>query len=196
MTDTADHEVECDETTVGVDGLDAEPIAGLSGAGAQGVRHLVPLAGDWSLWRDLAVRKAGFAVSGLDVFGSEEESEGPGSGGARPGVRRGGDLAKPFGLPDGGGEDRRPRPAKRVTDGASATASSRATGSATAPRTTRSASSGRSRGVMIRDDGPALAVRWRGRHRPRSAFRDVVPRGSRAAHRRVARRATQPATGD
>ena len=74
MTDTADHEVECDETTVGVDGLDAEPIAGLSGAGAQGVRHLVSLAGDWALWRDFAVRSAGFTVSGLDLFGAGDES--------------------------------------------------------------------------------------------------------------------------
>jgi len=74
MTDTADHEAECDETTVGVDGLDAEPIAGLSGAGAQGVRHLVSLAGDWALWRDFAVRSAGFTVSGLDLFGAGDES--------------------------------------------------------------------------------------------------------------------------
>ena len=35
--------------------------------------HLVSLAGDWSLWRDFAVRSAGFPVSGLDVFGGPEE---------------------------------------------------------------------------------------------------------------------------
>ncbi|MBV9193503.1 MAG: hypothetical protein JO168_05110 [Solirubrobacterales bacterium] len=47
--------------------------------------HLVPLAGDWSLWRDFAVRSAGFPVSdfavrsagfpvsGLEVFGGEDE---------------------------------------------------------------------------------------------------------------------------
>lgn len=35
----------------------------------------VPLAGDWLLWRDFAVRSAGFAVSGLDAFGPGEESE-------------------------------------------------------------------------------------------------------------------------
>ena len=29
----------------------------------------VPLAGDWELWRDFAVRSAGFPVSGLEVFG-------------------------------------------------------------------------------------------------------------------------------
>src|SRR5262245_40180612 len=32
------------------------------------------LAGDWALWRDFAVRSAGFAVAGLDVFGSGDES--------------------------------------------------------------------------------------------------------------------------
>jgi Lantibiotic dehydratase, N terminus len=37
-------------------------------------RHLVSLAGDWALWRDFAVRSAGFAVGGLDVFGGEGES--------------------------------------------------------------------------------------------------------------------------
>src|SRR5262249_58776683 len=36
-------------------------------------RH-VGLAGDWSLWRDFAVRSAGFPVGGLDVFGGEDES--------------------------------------------------------------------------------------------------------------------------
>jgi Lantibiotic dehydratase, N terminus len=36
--------------------------------------HLAPLAGDWALRRDFAVRSAGFPVSGLDVFGAEDES--------------------------------------------------------------------------------------------------------------------------
>jgi hypothetical protein len=36
--------------------------------------HLVPLAGDWALRRDFAVRSAGFPVSGLDAFGAEDES--------------------------------------------------------------------------------------------------------------------------
>jgi hypothetical protein len=35
--------------------------------------HLVPLAGQWALWRDLAVRTAGFPVSGLGIFGSPDE---------------------------------------------------------------------------------------------------------------------------
>ena len=35
----------------------------------------VPLAGDWELWRDFAVRSAGFPVSGLEVFGPGDESE-------------------------------------------------------------------------------------------------------------------------
>jgi Lantibiotic dehydratase, N terminus len=35
--------------------------------------HLVLLAGQWALWRDLAVRTAGFPVSGLDIFGSPDE---------------------------------------------------------------------------------------------------------------------------
>jgi Lantibiotic dehydratase, N terminus len=33
----------------------------------------MPLAGDWSLWRDFAVRSAGFPVDGLDVFGPGDE---------------------------------------------------------------------------------------------------------------------------
>jgi hypothetical protein len=37
-------------------------------------RHLIPLPGDWALWRDFAVRSAGFPVGGLDVFGSGDES--------------------------------------------------------------------------------------------------------------------------
>ena len=35
--------------------------------------HLVPLAGEWALWRDVAVRTAGFPVSGLGIFGSPDE---------------------------------------------------------------------------------------------------------------------------
>src|SRR5436190_12589162 len=35
----------------------------------------VPLAGDWSLWRDVAVRSAGFPVSGLEAFGAGDETE-------------------------------------------------------------------------------------------------------------------------
>src|SRR5215831_18535286 len=35
--------------------------------------HLVTMAGEWALWRDLAVRTAGFPVSGLDIFGSRDE---------------------------------------------------------------------------------------------------------------------------
>jgi hypothetical protein len=38
--------------------------------------HLVALAGDWALWRDIAVRTAGFPVSGLGVFGSPDEQAG------------------------------------------------------------------------------------------------------------------------
>jgi hypothetical protein len=35
----------------------------------------VALAGDWALWRDFAVRAAGFPVTGLDVFGAGDEGE-------------------------------------------------------------------------------------------------------------------------
>jgi Lantibiotic dehydratase, N terminus len=38
--------------------------------------HLVPLAGEWALWRDIAVRTAGFPVSGLGIFGSPDEQAG------------------------------------------------------------------------------------------------------------------------
>lgn len=33
-----------------------------------------PLGGDWLMWRDFAVRSAGFPVDGLDVFGAGDES--------------------------------------------------------------------------------------------------------------------------
>lgn len=36
-------------------------------------KHLVPLAGDWALWRDFALRSAGFPVSGLEAFGCDDE---------------------------------------------------------------------------------------------------------------------------
>jgi hypothetical protein len=36
--------------------------------------HHVPIAREWELWRDFAVRSAGFPVSGLDVFGPGDES--------------------------------------------------------------------------------------------------------------------------
>ena len=36
--------------------------------------HVIGLAGDWSLWRDFAVRSAGFPVGGLAAFGGEGES--------------------------------------------------------------------------------------------------------------------------
>jgi hypothetical protein len=35
--------------------------------------HHVDLTDDWSLWRDFAVRSAGFPVEGLDAFGPDEE---------------------------------------------------------------------------------------------------------------------------
>ena len=36
--------------------------------------HLAPLSGEWELWRDFAVRSAGFPVSGLEAFGPGDES--------------------------------------------------------------------------------------------------------------------------
>jgi hypothetical protein len=38
--------------------------------------HLVPLAGEWALWHDVAVRTAGFPVSGLNIFGAQDERAG------------------------------------------------------------------------------------------------------------------------
>src|SRR5215472_1052807 len=38
--------------------------------------HLVALTGEWALWRDIAVRTAGFPVSGLGIFGSLDEQAG------------------------------------------------------------------------------------------------------------------------
>lgn len=37
-------------------------------------QHLVPLAGDWALWRDFALRSAGFPAAGLSALGGGEES--------------------------------------------------------------------------------------------------------------------------
>ncbi|MBV9363721.1 MAG: lantibiotic dehydratase [Solirubrobacterales bacterium] len=36
--------------------------------------HLVPLGGDFALWRDFAVRSVGFPVSGLSAFGAGDEA--------------------------------------------------------------------------------------------------------------------------
>ena len=47
--------------------------AAQSDAVAPSPAHLVELGGDWALWRDFAVRSAGFPVDGLDVFGGEHE---------------------------------------------------------------------------------------------------------------------------
>jgi hypothetical protein len=44
--------------------------------GPSAAPHLMPLAGDWALWRDIAVRTAGFPVSGLGIFGSPDERAG------------------------------------------------------------------------------------------------------------------------
>src|SRR5260221_2977559 len=38
--------------------------------------HLVTLTGEWALWRDIAVRTAGFPVFGLGIFGSQDEQAG------------------------------------------------------------------------------------------------------------------------
>ena len=35
--------------------------------------HLVPLTGDWAMWRDFAIRSAGFPVEGLHAFGLGDE---------------------------------------------------------------------------------------------------------------------------
>ena len=36
--------------------------------------HLIPLRGEWALWRDVGIRSAGFPVSGLEVFGAGDEA--------------------------------------------------------------------------------------------------------------------------
>ena len=42
---------------------------------AETIDDHVALAGDWALWRDFALRSAGFPVSGLDAFGPGDEGE-------------------------------------------------------------------------------------------------------------------------
>jgi hypothetical protein len=49
------------------------PTATRSLVAAASVEH-APLGGDWLMWRDYAVRSAGFPVDGLDVFGAGDES--------------------------------------------------------------------------------------------------------------------------
>lgn len=43
-------------------------------APARRTDHTVDMPGDWALWRDFAVRSAGFPVSGLEAFGGGDES--------------------------------------------------------------------------------------------------------------------------
>lgn len=103
--------------------------------------HLVPQAGEWALWRDLAVRTAGFPVSGLDIFGSPDEQAGLRAVARDPMFR----TAVTW--------QNRPRCATRsarsppespllAAPSAGGKRSSPAAGGGTAPRTTRSASSG------------------------------------------------------
>src|SRR5215217_2020361 len=40
----------------------------------RGTSDHIELTEDWSLWRDFAVRSAGFPVEGLEVFGSDEDA--------------------------------------------------------------------------------------------------------------------------
>jgi Lantibiotic dehydratase, N terminus len=54
----------------------ASALAGGPSPAAPAGPHLVPLAGEWALWRDIAVRTAGFPVSGLNVFGPGDEQAG------------------------------------------------------------------------------------------------------------------------
>ena len=53
-------------------GVAAQPVGRSYGFGVD--QHLVQLAGDWALWRNFAVRSAGFPVGGLGVFGADNES--------------------------------------------------------------------------------------------------------------------------
>ena len=56
------------------DETDREPSPVISEDFAQSIpKHLVPLAGDWALWRDFALRSAGFPVSGLAALGGDDE---------------------------------------------------------------------------------------------------------------------------
>jgi hypothetical protein len=51
------------------DGVNVMRTATHSLVAAASVEH-APLGGDWLMWRDYAVRSAGFPVDGLDVFGA------------------------------------------------------------------------------------------------------------------------------
>ena len=41
---------------------------------AERIDHHVALTGDWSLWRDFAIRSSGFPVEGLEAFGPDEDA--------------------------------------------------------------------------------------------------------------------------
>ena len=66
------------------------------------------------LWRDFAVRSAGFPVSGLEVFGRGDESARLREVAARPALPRGGHLAEPGRARERGRQGRRRAPASRA----------------------------------------------------------------------------------
>jgi hypothetical protein len=114
--------------------------------------HLVPLGGDWALRRDFAVRSAGFPVAGLDAFGADDEQARLHEIAVDPAFREAVTwqnrdvLASAVdGLLEAGA---------RRARGGGARRSLLATGSVTARRTTRSGSSGRSRGASFATMAP------------------------------------------
>ena len=60
-----------------------------------GAADHVGLAGDWSLWRDFAVRSTGFRIAGLEVFGGARRGGAARRGCPRSGLPRGARLAEP-----------------------------------------------------------------------------------------------------
>src|SRR6266508_4086650 len=107
--------------------------------------HLVPLRGDWALRRDFAVRSAGFPVAGLDAFGTDDERARLHHIAVDPGFREAVTWQN---------RDVLARPVARLARSGGARRSLLATGSVTARRTTRSGSSGRSRGARFATMAP------------------------------------------
>lgn len=158
-------------------------------------RHLVALAGDWALWRDFAVRSAGFPVDGLDVFGVEDEST------------RLAEVAVDSAFGEAvSWQNRsayRTAVAKIAGRGAEPGSKRRQRDGVVAGYWQRYCAKNDTVGFFgplawgtIRDEGPAVALRSRGLvDRARGALRELVPGGAGTGGRSVTGCAAQPTAG-
>ncbi len=116
------------------------------------------LTGDWSLWRDFAIRSSGFPVEGLEAFGPGEDTR-LAAVARDPAFREAVAWQSRESLASCRGQARGRRARRPVAQAPPPGRRRAAIGSATAPRTTRSGSSGRWRGARSARQGEAIAVR-------------------------------------